>query len=121
MMDRLVPSASGVATPARFYCAARKRALTVHPIAATKSKEIRMALTATVREVGDVSVVDLNGKITLGENTQALRDEVLSLLSQGIKKLLFNMAHVGYIDSSGLGELVSAHTSAVNRGGSLSC
>jgi anti-sigma B factor antagonist len=78
-----------------------------------------MALTATVREVGDVSVVDLNGKITLGENTQALRDEVFSLLSQGIKKLLFNMAHVGYIDSSGLGELVSAHTSAANRGGSL--
>jgi anti-sigma B factor antagonist len=78
-----------------------------------------MALTATVRKVGDVSVVDLNGKITLGENTGLLRNEVRSLLSQGARNLVFNMAHVGYIDSSGLGELVGAYTTAANQGGSL--
>jgi anti-sigma B factor antagonist len=78
-----------------------------------------MALTVTVRKVGDVSIVDINGKITLGENTGMLRDEVRSLLSRGAKNLVFNMAHVGYIDSSGLGELVSAYTTAANQGGSL--
>lgn len=78
-----------------------------------------MALSATVRKVGDVSVVDLNRKITLGENTGVLRDEVRSLLSQGAKKLVFNMADVGYVDSAGLGELVGAYTTAANQGGSL--
>ena len=78
-----------------------------------------MALTATVRRVNDVSIVDINGKITLGENTGMLRDEVRSLLSKGAKNLVFNMAHVGYIDSSGLGELVSAYTTTANQGGSL--
>src|ERR1700677_2257773 len=78
-----------------------------------------MALTATVRKVNDVSIVDITGKITLGENTGMLRDEVRSLLSKGAKNLVFNMAHVGYIDSSGLGELVSAYTTTANQGGSL--
>jgi anti-sigma B factor antagonist len=78
-----------------------------------------MALTVTVRKVGNVSIVDINGKITLGENTGMLRDEVRSLLSKGAKNLVFNMAHVGYIDSSGLGELVSAYTTTTNQGGSL--
>lgn len=78
-----------------------------------------MALTATVRKVGDVSVVDLNGKITLGENTGLLREEVRAVLSHGAKNIVFNMAQVGYIDSSGLGELVSAYTTTANQGGSL--
>ena len=78
-----------------------------------------MALTVTVRKVGNVSIVDINGKITLGENTGMLRDEVRSLLSKGAKNLVLNMAHVGYIDSSGLGELVSAYTTTANQGGSL--
>ena len=78
-----------------------------------------MALTVTVRKVGNVSIVDINGKITLGKNTGMLRDEVRSLLSKGAKNLVFDMAHVGYIDSSGLGELVSAYTTAANQGGSL--
>ena len=78
-----------------------------------------MALTVTVRKVGNVSIVDINGKITLGENTGMLRDEVRSLLSKGAKNLVLNMAHVGYIDSSGLGELVSAYTTAANQGSSL--
>jgi anti-sigma B factor antagonist len=82
-------------------------------------KEFRMALTARVRKVGDVRIVDLNGKITLGENTGYLREEMRSLLSQGTKKIVLNMADVGYVDSAGLGELVGLYTTAANRGGSL--
>jgi anti-sigma B factor antagonist len=78
-----------------------------------------MALTAKVRKVGDVSIVDLNGKITLGENTGILRDELRSLLAQGTKNILLNMGEVGYVDSAGLGELVGAYTTATNQGGSL--
>ena len=78
-----------------------------------------MALTAKVRNVGDVAIVDLNGKITLGENTGILRDELRSLLSQGKKNIVLNMAEVGYVDSAGLGELVGAYTTATNQGGAL--
>ncbi len=78
-----------------------------------------MALTAKVRKVGDVSIVDLNGKITLGENTGILRDELRSLLSQGTKNIVLNMSEVGYVDSAGLGELVGAYTTATNQGGAL--
>jgi anti-sigma B factor antagonist len=78
-----------------------------------------MALTAKVREVGGVSIVDLNGKITLGENTGYLREEVRSLLSQGAKNIVLNMADVGYVDSAGLGELVGIYTTAANLGSSL--
>lgn len=78
-----------------------------------------MALTAKVRKVGDVSIVDLNGKITLGENTGILRDELRSLLSQGVKHIVLNMKDVGYVDSAGLGELVGAYTTATNQGGAL--
>ena len=78
-----------------------------------------MALTTEVREVKRVSIVDLNGKITLGENTGSLRDAVRPLLSQGVKNIVLNFADVGYVNSSGLGELVGAYTTAVNAGGSL--
>ncbi|HEY7209343.1 MAG TPA: STAS domain-containing protein [Bryobacteraceae bacterium] len=78
-----------------------------------------MALTAKVRKVGDVSIVDLSGKITLGENTGILRDELRSLLAQGNKNIVLNMGEVGYVDSAGLGELVGAYTTATNQGGSL--
>jgi anti-sigma B factor antagonist len=78
-----------------------------------------MALSAKVRRVGDVAVVDLNGKITLGENTGILRDELRSLLAQGTKNIVLNMADVSYVDSAGLGELVGAYTTATNQGGSV--
>ncbi|HSU31748.1 MAG TPA: STAS domain-containing protein [Bryobacteraceae bacterium] len=78
-----------------------------------------MALTTKVRQVGDVAVVDLNGRITLGENTGILREELKSLLAKGTKNILLNMQHVGYVDSAGLGELVGAFTSAANQGGSV--
>ena len=78
-----------------------------------------MALTAKVRRVGGVAIVDLNGKITLGENTGILRDELRSLLSQGNKRIVLNMKEVGYVDSAGLGELVGVYTPAANQGGAV--
>jgi anti-sigma B factor antagonist len=78
-----------------------------------------MALTIKTRQVGNVTIVDLNGKITLGENTGILRDELRSLLSQGKKQIVLNMADVTYVDSAGLGELVGAYTTATNQGGSV--
>ena len=78
-----------------------------------------MSLTIRNRRVNNVSIIDLNGKITLGENTGILRDELKSLLSQGNKNILLNMKDVGYVDSAGLGELVGAFTTATNQGGSV--
>jgi anti-sigma B factor antagonist len=78
-----------------------------------------MALTATVRTLEDVSIVDLNGKLTLGENTAYLREEVRSLVSQGTKNIILNLASVTYVDSAGLGELVGLYTTAANRGSHL--
>ncbi|MCU1293396.1 MAG: anti-anti-sigma factor [Bryobacterales bacterium] len=78
-----------------------------------------MALTTKVRRIGDVAILDLHGKITLGENTGILRDELRSLLAQGTKNIVLNMGSVGYVDSAGLGELVGAYTTATNQGGSV--
>jgi anti-sigma B factor antagonist len=78
-----------------------------------------MALTTNVRRSGNVSIVDLSGKITLGESTGILRDELRSLLAQGNKNIILNMADVSYVDSAGLGELVGAYTTATNQGGSV--
>lgn len=78
-----------------------------------------MALTANVRHFGDIAIVDLDGKITLGENTGILRDNLKSLLAQGSKNIVLNMAGVGYVDSAGLGELVGAYTTAQNQGGTV--
>ena len=78
-----------------------------------------MSLNTKTREVGNVTILDLNGKITLGENTGILRDELRSLLAQGKKQIVLNMAGVTYVDSAGLGELVGAYTTATNQGGSV--
>jgi anti-sigma B factor antagonist len=69
-----------------------------------------------MREVSGVMVVDLSGRITLGEASGKLRDTVRDLLSKGNKKILLNLGDVTYIDSSGLGELVSSYTTAANQG-----
>ncbi len=78
-----------------------------------------MALTTKVRRVGNVAIVDLSGKITLGESTGILRDELKSLMSQGSKNIVLNLKDVTYVDSAGLGELVGAYTTASNQGGSV--
>jgi anti-sigma B factor antagonist len=78
-----------------------------------------MALIAKTRQVGNVSIVDLNGKITLGESSAVLRDELNALLAMGRKSIIVNMANVSYVDSAGLGELVGKYTTATNQGGSI--
>jgi anti-sigma B factor antagonist len=69
--------------------------------------------------VGDVSVIDVSGRITLGEGSSTLRDALRGLVTQGQKKILLNLGEVSYIDSSGIGELVSGFTSVTNSGGEL--
>ena len=78
-----------------------------------------MPLKMTERVVDGVSVLDLEGRIVLGDESSALRERVKALLEQGRKKLVLNMGQVSYIDSAGLGALVAAHTSAKNQGASL--
>jgi anti-sigma B factor antagonist len=71
------------------------------------------------RNVGDVVVLDLKGKITLGEGDELLKDKVNSLVNQGHKKIILNLAAVPYIDSAGLGEVVRTYTTVSRQGGSL--
>ena len=78
-----------------------------------------MKMTANTRLVGGVTIVDLTGRIVLGDGSTALRDLVRNLISEGNKKILLNLRNVDYIDSSGLGELVSAFTSMRSGGGAL--
>jgi anti-sigma B factor antagonist len=71
------------------------------------------------RAVGDVVVLDLKGKITLGEGDELLKDKVNSLVNQGHRKIVLNLAEVPYIDSAGLGEIVRTYTTVSRQGGSL--
>ena len=71
------------------------------------------------REVGAVTVLDLSGRITLGEGDTLLKDKLHSLLHQGKKNLLLNLGQVSYVDSAGLGALVSAYTTVTREGGTL--
>ena len=78
-----------------------------------------MEMTTSTREAGGVTIVDISGRIVLGEESAALRELVRDLLSKGHKKILFNLGNVTYIDSSGLGHLVSAFTSVRKQDGEL--
>ena len=71
------------------------------------------------RQAGDVTVLDMSGKITIGEGSVALRTAIRRLLEEGKKRILLNLAGVGYIDSSGIGELVSSYTAINKDGGQL--
>ena len=71
------------------------------------------------RTVGDVVVLDVKGRITLGEGDELLKDKVNSLLNQGQKKIVLNLAEVPYIDSAGLGEIVRTYTTVSRQGGNL--
>ena len=78
-----------------------------------------MSMKATNRQVEGVAVVDMSGRITLGEGSVVLRDTIRDLIGKGQKKILLNLGDVTYIDSSGIGELVSAFTTVRNQGGEL--
>jgi anti-sigma B factor antagonist len=78
-----------------------------------------VSMKTSTRQVDGVTIVDCSGRITLGEGSVILRDTVRELLSKGQKKILLNLGEVTYIDSSGIGELVSAFTTVRNQGGEL--
>ena len=78
-----------------------------------------MPLKMTERTVDGISVLDLEGRIVLGEESSALRERVKNLLGQDHKKIVLNMGNVSYIDSAGLGALVASYTSAKNQGAIL--
>jgi anti-sigma B factor antagonist len=71
------------------------------------------------RSVGDVIILDLKGKVTLGEGDELLKDKVNSMVNQGHRKIILNLAEVPYIDSAGLGEIVRTYTTVSRQGGSL--
>ena len=76
-------------------------------------------MTIEQRSAGHVEVLDLNGKLVLGDGSGLLKDKVQSLVFQGKKQLLLNLAGVSYMDSAGLGELIASHTTAKREGGTI--
>ena len=78
-----------------------------------------MSVKMTTRQVGDVTVIDAAGRITLGEGASTFRDTIRDLANKGEKKILLNLGEVSYIDSSGIGEMVSGFTTVTNHGGQL--
>lgn len=76
-------------------------------------------LNISERQAGDITILDLDGKITIGEGSVALRQTIRRLLEEGKKKILLNLADIGYVDSSGIGELVSSFTTVNREGGQL--
>ncbi|HEU4595095.1 MAG TPA: STAS domain-containing protein [Pyrinomonadaceae bacterium] len=71
------------------------------------------------RQAGDVTILDMEGKITIGEGSVSVRSAIRRLLEEGKKKILLNLGGVGYVDSSGIGELVSSYTTIGREGGQL--
>ncbi|HAX41512.1 MAG: STAS domain-containing protein [Bryobacteraceae bacterium] len=78
-----------------------------------------MSVKLNTRQIGDVTVIDAAGRITLGEGSTAFREAIKDLVAKGQKKILLNLAEISYIDSSGIGEMVSGFTSVSNAGGQL--
>ncbi len=76
-------------------------------------------LNITERQAGDITILDMNGKVTIGEGSVALRTTIRRLLGEGKKNILLNLGQVGYVDSSGIGELVSSFTAVNKEGGTL--
>ncbi len=78
-----------------------------------------MSMKVATRQVDGITILDLSGRITLGEGSVTLRDAIRDLVGKGSRKILLNLGNVNYIDSSGIGEMVSAFTSVKNAGGEL--
>ncbi|MGO8731875.1 MAG: STAS domain-containing protein [Terriglobia bacterium] len=78
-----------------------------------------MALNIEEKDVNGVTVLELNGRVTLGEGSSLLRTKLKDLLSQGKTRLVLDLAEVSYVDSAGLGTLVAGYTSAQNQGANL--
>ena len=78
-----------------------------------------MSVKLNTRQVGDVTVVDVSGRVTLGEGSSTIRETLRDLTAKGNRKILLNLSAVSYIDSTGIGELVAGFTSAANAGGTV--
>lgn len=78
-----------------------------------------MALQGTCRQIGDIAIIDFSGKITLGEGSSTLRRTIRDLIDNGQRKIVLNLYDVDYIDSSGIGELVSGYTTVRNVEGEM--
>jgi anti-sigma B factor antagonist len=78
-----------------------------------------MSVKLTTHQIGDVTIVDTSGKLTMGEGTSALRTKIRELVEGGSRRIVLNMADVSYMDSSGLGELIAAHTTVTRAGGEI--
>jgi anti-sigma B factor antagonist len=78
-----------------------------------------MSVKLNTRQVGDVTVIDVSGRVTLGEGSSILRETMRDLTTKGNKKILLNLSDVSYIDSTGIGELVAGFTSAANAAGTV--
>ncbi|HEV8158713.1 MAG: STAS domain-containing protein [Acidobacteria bacterium] len=76
-------------------------------------------LNLTERQAGDITILDMDGKVTIGEGSVALRNTIRRLLGEGKKKIVLNLSGVGYVDSSGIGEFVSSFTAVNKEEGSL--
>src|SRR5579863_1617911 len=80
---------------------------------------VHVRLYLTPMDVGDITIIEAAGRITLGENVEAIRDLIHQLTARGRHKILLNLAEVTYIDSSGIGEMVSAYTTLSSLGGAM--
>ena len=78
-----------------------------------------MSLKLTTHQKGEVIVVDTSGKVMLGEGTSTLRTKIRELVASGSRRIVLNMADVSYMDSSGMGELIAAHTTVTTAGGEI--
>jgi anti-sigma B factor antagonist len=78
-----------------------------------------MSVKLTTHEKGEVIIVDTSGKLTLGEGTSTLRTKIRELVEGGSRRIVLNLADVTYMDSSGLGELIAAHTTVTTAGGEM--
>ena len=104
------------------HSALRSSQQTVRPrnkCARLNTEDIGMPCKANIRQVGDVAIVDLRGRITLGDGAGIVRETVKDILREGQKRLVLNLGDVSYIDSSGLGELVSAYATGANQGAQI--
>jgi anti-sigma B factor antagonist len=88
-------------------------------LAAGQKESAPMSLKINVRESGNVVILDLNGRITIGEEAASLRDTIKEHLDSGQKNILLNLAEVSYIDSTGLGQFVGSFATVTSRGGQL--
>ena len=93
--------------------------MSVADAAQRKFRKARVSFKASSRDIGDVTIIDMDGRITLGEGSALLRDLIRANLGRGRKKLVMNLAGVNYIDSTGLGELVSGYRLVKSEGGEL--